>query len=83
MADESPQVGIVLGSDSDLEIMRPALEVLQQLDITFEATVASAHRSPGASVTCAGRGSLLMVPTAKGAPFVPFLNRVFPNRTRP
>ncbi len=46
MADESPQVGIVLGSDSDLEIMRPALEVMQQLEITFEATVASAHRSP-------------------------------------
>jgi len=46
VADESPQVGIVLGSDSDLEIMRPALEVMQQLEITFEATVASAHRSP-------------------------------------
>ncbi len=46
MADKSPQVGIVMGSDSDSEVMRPAWEVLQQLEITYETTVASAHRSP-------------------------------------
>jgi phosphoribosylamine--glycine ligase len=40
------KVGIVMGSDSDLEIMRAAAEVLKQFSVDFEMTVASAHRSP-------------------------------------
>jgi len=35
-----------MGSDSDLEIMRAAAEVLKQFSVDFEMTVASAHRSP-------------------------------------
>lgn len=42
----SPKVGIVMGSDSDLEIMKEAALVLKQFDIPFEMTIASAHRSP-------------------------------------
>jgi phosphoribosylamine--glycine ligase len=42
----SPAVGIVMGSDSDLEIMKAAGAVLQEFDIPYEMTVASAHRSP-------------------------------------
>jgi len=42
----SPLVGIVMGSDSDLEIMKAASAVLQEFDIAYEMTVASAHRSP-------------------------------------
>ena len=42
----SPVVGIVMGSDSDWGVMEKAASVLKQLDIPFEATVASAHRSP-------------------------------------
>jgi phosphoribosylamine--glycine ligase len=41
------EVGIVMGSDSDLEIMEEAAAVLRQFGISFEMTVASAHRSPG------------------------------------
>ena len=41
-----PDVGIVMGSDSDLEIMAEAAKVLESFDIPFEITVASAHRSP-------------------------------------
>ncbi len=42
----TPQVGIVMGSDSDLEIMKAASSVLQEFGIGYEMTVASAHRSP-------------------------------------
>ena len=41
-----PKVGIVMGSDSDLEVMKEAALVLKQFDIPFEMTIASAHRSP-------------------------------------
>jgi phosphoribosylaminoimidazole carboxylase PurE protein len=41
-----PVVGIVMGSDSDLPIMREALETLARFGIPAEITIASAHRSP-------------------------------------
>jgi 5-(carboxyamino)imidazole ribonucleotide mutase len=40
------KVGIVMGSDSDYEIMAEAAKALREFDIDFEMTVASAHRSP-------------------------------------
>ena len=41
-----PQVGIVMGSDSDLPIMAEAAKTLQQFSISFEIEITSAHRSP-------------------------------------
>ena len=48
MADKTsaPQVGILMGSDSDLPIMEEAIKVLQRFGIPFEVEVASAHRTP-------------------------------------
>jgi phosphoribosylamine--glycine ligase len=40
------QVGIVMGSDSDLSVMESASVVLNDFGVAFEITVASAHRSP-------------------------------------
>ena len=40
------RVGIVMGSDSDLGVMKEAAAVLRQFDIPYVMTVASAHRSP-------------------------------------
>ena len=40
------QVGIVMGSDSDLSVMESAAAVLKDFGVDFEITVASAHRSP-------------------------------------
>lgn len=40
------KVGIIMGSDSDLEIMGKAAEVLEQLGIDYEMTIISAHRMP-------------------------------------
>jgi 5-(carboxyamino)imidazole ribonucleotide mutase len=39
-------VGIVMGSDSDLPVMRPAADVLTELGVPHEVRVVSAHRTP-------------------------------------
>jgi 5-(carboxyamino)imidazole ribonucleotide mutase len=41
-----PVIGIIMGSQSDLRIMKEAAEVLEELSIPFELTVVSAHRTP-------------------------------------
>ncbi len=43
---EVAKVGIVMGSDSDLDIMQEAAAILKNFQIPYEMTVASAHRSP-------------------------------------
>lgn len=40
------KVGIVMGSDSDLEIMKEAAEILEDFKVEYEMTVISAHRTP-------------------------------------
>ncbi len=40
------QVGIVMGSDSDMPIMRKAADILEELGITYEMKIISAHREP-------------------------------------
>ncbi len=40
------RVGIVMGSDSDMPVMKKAAEVLEQLGVDFEMTIISAHREP-------------------------------------
>ena len=42
----NPLVSIVMGSDSDLLIMKPAAQFLEELGIPFEITFVSAHRTP-------------------------------------
>ncbi len=42
----SALVGIIMGSDSDLPVMRPAAEFLKEIGIPFEISVVSAHRTP-------------------------------------
>jgi phosphoribosylamine--glycine ligase len=52
-AEIKPQVGIVMGSDSDLEVMKAAAGVLQEFGVALEITVASDHRSPQRAATWA------------------------------
>ena len=40
------QVGIVMGSDSDMQVMAKAADILDQLGITYEMNIISAHREP-------------------------------------
>jgi 5-(carboxyamino)imidazole ribonucleotide mutase len=41
-----PLVGIIMGSESDLDIMKGAAEILRQFDVEPELTIVSAHRTP-------------------------------------
>ena len=73
MAD--PLVGIVMGSDSDLETMRPAAEVLDELGVPNEIRVVSAHRTPEDMVAygkeAEGRGLRVIIAGAGGAAHLP------------
>jgi len=44
-----PFVAVLMGSDSDLPVMKATLEVLASFDITYEVKVTSAHRTPAAT----------------------------------
>jgi len=52
-----PLVSIVMGSDSDLEIMREAAKSLEGFGIPYEIDVTSAHRSPGRTAEFARRAA--------------------------
>ncbi len=41
-----PVVGIIMGSQSDLNVMQDAAEILEELEVEFELTIVSAHRTP-------------------------------------
>lgn len=41
-----PEIGIIMGSDSDLPIMEKAIETLKEFDVAFEIKIISAHRTP-------------------------------------
>ena len=40
------QVGIVMGSDSDMAVMAKAADILEELGVSYEMTIISAHREP-------------------------------------
>lgn len=50
-----PQVGIVMGSDSDLGVMEETAAILRKFGVPFEITVASAHRTPLRAAEFAGK----------------------------
>ena len=52
--ETAPQVGIVMGSDSDLSVMEEAAVMLNKFGVPYEMTVASAHRSPARAAEFAG-----------------------------
>lgn len=70
-----PQVGIVMGSDSDLPIMKQTAEILERFGIEYEMTIISAHRSPERAMEYASsamdRGLQLIIAGAGGAAHLP------------
>ncbi len=66
-----PQVSIVMGSDSDLDIMQEAGKALEGFGINYEIDVTSAHRSPDRTAEyarkAAGRGIKVIIAGAGGA----------------
>jgi phosphoribosylaminoimidazole carboxylase PurE protein len=73
--DKPIRVGIVLGSDSDLEVMLEAVKVLDALQIGSEVVVASAHRTPQRThdyaATAHARGVKVLIGAAGGAAALP------------
>lgn len=71
----SPRVGIIMGSDSDLEVMKNAAIILEELGIAFEIKVVSAHRTPERMVeyakTSKTRGIEVIIAGAGGAAHLP------------
>lgn len=71
----SPLVGIVMGSDSDLELMKAAAAALAEFDIPFEVRVLSAHRATMATLewahTAVERGLRVIIAGAGGAAHLP------------
>ena len=70
-----PRVGIVMGSDSDLEVLRETIKVLDDLGIPHEVVVASAHRTPEQTRRYATRaerrGIRVLIAGAGGAAALP------------
>ncbi len=71
----NPLVGIIMGSDSDLNIMKAASDILKQFGIPHEVTVVSAHRTPLRMVDYAtkakARGLKVIIAGAGGAAHLP------------
>ena len=68
-------VAVVMGSKSDTELMRPAMEVLNKLGINYELSVISAHRNPEKArqfgLSARDRGIEVIIAAAGGAAHLP------------
>lgn len=70
-----PRVGIIMGSDSDLPVMKQAAEILEEFGIDYEITIVSAHRTPDRMFEYAKnaeeRGIEVIIAGAGGAAHLP------------
>lgn len=70
-----PEVGIIMGSDSDLPTMKAAADILDELGVSYELTIVSAHRTPARlynyAQTAADRGLRCIIAGAGGAAHLP------------
>jgi 5-(carboxyamino)imidazole ribonucleotide mutase len=72
---KNPSIGIIMGSQSDLEVMKEAAEFLDELSIPYELSIVSAHRTPMRMVKYATearrRGLKVIIAGAGGAAHLP------------
>ncbi len=72
---DAPLVGVLMGSDSDLKVMRAAAEALAEFGVAHEVRVVSAHRTPQRMIDyareAAGRGLKVIIAGAGGAAHLP------------
>jgi len=73
--ENPPLVGIIMGSQSDLKIMEAAAEILKGLNIPYELTIVSAHRTPHRMLeyaeTARKKGLKVIIAGAGGAAHLP------------
>lgn len=71
----NPYIGIIMGSDSDLPVMSEAAKILDKLEIAYELTIISAHRTPEAmydyAKNAAEKGLKVIIAGAGGAAHLP------------
>ena len=69
------QIGIIMGSDSDMPVMKEAVEILKSFDIDIEVDIVSAHRTPEKLMeygsTAHQRGLKVIIAGAGGAAHLP------------
>lgn len=74
-APTAPVVGVVMGSDSDWNVMSAAVDALKEFGVPYEADVVSAHRMPTEMITygerAAERGLRVIIAGAGGAAHLP------------
>lgn len=70
-----PLVGIIMGSDSDLPVMRAAIEMCEEFEVEYEVDIVSAHRTPEKlvkySASAEERGLKVIIAGAGGAAHLP------------
>ena len=75
MDETTPLVGVTMGSDSDLDVMQPAVDVLEEFGVPHEVRVMSAHRRAHEMLdygtTAAERGLRVIIAGAGGAAHLP------------
>ncbi len=75
------KVGVIMGSTSDLDVMTPAFEVLEEFGVPFEKRVISAHRAPDVLAeyarTAQERGIGVIIAGAGGAAHLPGVTAAF------
>ncbi len=75
MSENKPVIGVIMGSQSDWAVMKHATDILDELDISYEKKIVSAHRTPARLVeyatTAADRGLKVIIAGAGGAAHLP------------
>lgn len=75
MANRKPDVGIIMGSQSDWPTMRLSAEILDELGVSYEARIVSAHRTPDRlydyAKSASDRGLQVIIAGAGGAAHLP------------
>ncbi len=73
--NNTPSIGIIMGSDSDLKVMEAATDILKKFDVAYEITIVSAHRTPMRMMEYAtnahDRGLKVIIAGAGGAAHLP------------
>ena len=74
-ARPNPLIGVTMGSDSDLSVLKPGLTVLKSFNVPYEVTITSAHRTPARMLAyardAAARGLKVIIAAAGGAAHLP------------
>jgi len=81
MSKSKALVGIIMGSDSDLPIMKQAAEILNEFNVSYEMLITSAHRTPDLMVSYSKsahkRGIKVIIAGAGGAAHLPGMSAAY------